>query len=372
MLPAMVLTGPALEAALAKASAQNGWPFRPLGMTRADILLVDAGAKQIVAGHLPQDGPALLPVDQFNPADVQSGGRVFVLASKKEREMARRLQAGNPELAVHSVCYDVSLHVSGMKQLFQDLDVTMLVASPVCGADYLEALLSANNTAQAVHALDDVTILWAQYASDFSMKRHLLAILSQAKNNRPKLPLVMAIDLDQMKVLRQARLLPPKLIKRISNWLDMGCIFMLRRNKAMQAANILSLGGHSARSLHEAQTASGWQADAGAPAINKVIPIVLELVAQECRFETLLADLSATRVITFEELEANPVAVLSMLVLFLGLGTLKKAKVVNPQSFDLNGAWRQDFEAAFKEHAEAFIGIRKNDVGSYASGMSLG
>ncbi len=371
MLPAKHLDGPEMEAALLKAAADHGWPFNTCGMKPGDMLLVDSGARKMVENHLPEYGPRLLSPDQFNPEEVEQGARVFVLAQEGECAIVRRLQASHPALTVISVCYGNLLQVRDLKQLFQGLDLTVLAASQVCGSEYLSALLEANKVAQVVQALDDVTTLWAHYASDFSISRRLIAILTQAKQSQPKLPIILSADLDQIEMLQLFGLFSFETMKRFTDWLGIGCIYMTRRNKAMQAAEILCLENSGARGIKEATDVAGLRPPAEAPAVAQVLPIVLELVSQECRFESFMGNLAVTRAITFEDLEANPVAVLSMLVLFLGLGTLRKANVINPTPYSLQVAWQQEFQAAFRENAEAFIGVSKNGVGSYASTMSL-
>lgn len=371
MLPAKLLDGPALEAALEKTAADRGWPFHACGMKPADTLLVDSGARKVVENHLPEHSPKFLSLDQFNPEEADQGGRVFVLAQEGEGAIVRRLQASHPTLTIISVCYGNLLQVRDLKQLFQGLDLTVLAASQVCGSEYLSALLEANKVAQVVQALDNVTTLWAHYASDFSVSRRLMAILTQAKQSQPKLPIILSADLDQIEMLQLLGLFSFETLKRFTDWLGIGCIYMTRRNKAMQAAEILCLENSGARGVKEAVDVAGLRPPSEAPAVAQVLPIVLELVSQECRFESFIGNLAATRAITFEDLEANPVAVLSMLVLFLGLGTLRKANIINPTPYSLQVSWQQQFQAAFRENAEAFIGVSKNSLGSYASTMNL-
>ena len=371
MFPAKTLTGPALRRTLVNTAAQNDWPFSLFKMSNQDTLLVDRGALAIVQSHAPADGPKLTPVGQFDASGVPEGGRVFVLAQNGERRTAKRLEAKHPDIAIQSVCYGESLDVIGIKKLFHNLDVTMMVSSQVCGAEYLAALLDKNNLAQVCPAVDDVMILWAQYASDFSMRRRLVELLSQAKKRHPKRPVLLAADLDQMDVLRLTRLLPPKPIKRITDRLNIGCLYMMRRNKAMQSAAILGLEKICARGVQEASASVGWQPARNSPALGPVLSVALELVSQECRFERYMNNLNETRAISFEELETNPVAVLSMLALYLGQGTLRKARVVDPKPYDLRVDWQQEFQASFKSHIEAFIGVGKNQVGSYDSKMNL-
>lgn len=371
MLPATNLDGPALEAVVLKTAADRGWPFHTCGMKPADILLVDSGARKVVENHLPEHGPKFLSLDQFNPEDADQAGRVFVLAQEGECAVVRRLQASHPTLTIISVCYGNALQVRDLKQLFQSLDLTVLAASQVSGSEYLSALLEANKVAQVVRALDDVATLWAHYASDFSISRHLTAILMQAKQKQPKSPIILSADLDQIEMLQLLGLFSFETLVRFTDLLGIGCIYMTRRNKAMQAAEILCLQNSGARGVKEALDVGELRPPSKAPAVAQVLPIVLELVSQECRFESFMGNLAATRAITFEDLEANPVAVLSMLVLFLGLGTLRKANVIDPTPYSLQVAWQHQFQAAFRENAEAFIGVGKNSLGSYASTMSL-
>lgn len=335
-------------------AAASGWPYQLLGMGSADTFVVDREALDIVEGHRPSDGPALTLADDFAPDQVAAGSRIFVLAQSGECRLARQLAAQHPALNVVSVTYGYAHAMTGIRERVKRLNAAVLISSPSSGADYLTKLLEANKIARVCPGLDKLMMLWCQFAVDFSAKRRFLHLLETAKQSGDKKPVILSLELDQLELLTSRQLVTLKQFKDFSNNLNMPTVYLLRRSKSLQAASIV-LRGQNAE-----------QAASSMPSPESVLPIVLDLAYLETQFERFMSNLTDSRVITFEELLTNPVAVLSMLTLFMGEGTLRKAKIADPAPFDPKSAWSDAFQEHFKKFAEGFIGVSKNEIGSYA------
>lgn len=341
-----------LVARLKETAAKTSWPYQALGMTSADILVLDHAAFAIVEAHRPKDGPALVLVDDFQPKQAEAEQRVFVLARTGERRIVRNTMNDNPGLKVTSVVYGDTLQLVDIKKRVRRLRAAVLISSPSSGGDYLSKLLETNKIAAVRPGLDELAMLWSWYATDFSVNRRFLHLLETAKQSSKKKPVVLSLELDQLDLLTTAELLTLKQFRDFSIKLNIATIYLLRRNKSLQAARIASLADDDD--------------ERDMPSPESVMPILLDLAYLETHFERFMINLTDAKVITFEELLANPVAVLSMLTLYLGEGTLRKAKVVDPRPYDVTDEWRDDFIANFKSFAQDYIGVRKNKVGSYA------
>ncbi|MBO6505209.1 MAG: hypothetical protein JJ850_10180 [Kordiimonadaceae bacterium] len=353
MLYAKDLSDMDLVSQLKATAANSGWPYQALGMTSEDILVLDRAALEIVEVHRPEDGPALVLVDDFEPANVEADQRVFVLMRAGERSFVRTITAHHPDMKIASVVYGDTLHLVDIKKRVRRLRAAVLISSPSSGGDYLSKLLDTNKIAGVLPGLDELYVLWSRYATDFSANRRFLHLLETAKQSSNKKPVVLSLELDQLDLLTTAQLLTLKQFRDFSIKLNIATIYLLRRNKSLQAARIASL-------------VDDGDERKGMPSPESLMPILLDLAYLETHFERFMINLTDAKVITFEELLANPVAVLSMLTLYLGEGTLRKAKVVDPRPFDVTDEWREDFVAHFKNFAQEYIGVRKNKVGSYA------
>lgn len=366
MLMAQSLSGDALKQALTEQVTAEAWPYKAMAIRPEDMLLVDEGAADIVSGCCPEGMQEPVLCTKFDPSGLAVDARVFVLMQSGEREAVLNLQTRYPEISFVSVTYGEATKLAALKPLVRSLDITILVSSPVSGADYLEALINANKAAQICRATDDIISLWGQYADDYSFIRQVLGRARQKKALMPKKPICLVLDIDEFVALHQSGVFAHRTFKRVCDSYDLGCIYMMRRNKALHAASIKLLQGSNFRSLRAA-TSKGLGIGNTQPELSALRSIVLWIIGLEIRFERFLSNLSEVRVICFEELQDNPAAVYTMLALFLGIGSPKKIRVINAAPYDLEVPWSKGMQADFKADVQEFLGVKRNDVGSYAS-----
>jgi len=339
---------------LSTLAAAQHWPFDAAGITGTDILVADDAVIDVLAEAAARGQIKVLSPDTLTPDHVAAADRVFVLLLDGELACVRRLKHQFPEVTIISVTYgEHGCSVDLTSLAAQGADVTAVVSSPCSGFGYLQDLIEANSLADTVITMTPAEIVWAKCQQDFNMARWLAAKLQGLQGH-----VILDLELTLVDHLRGQGLLRQKKFKFFLTAAEARLIFMTRRNRADQIALVQIEGLRS----------SGDSDNSGEPAepdAEALLPSVLEITAVEARFEKLFGLLPYFRTVTFEELTGNPIDVVKMLTAFFERPTLRKISVTNPAAEMLQADWKDSFRVKYKAAVIEFLGLSKNEFGSY-------
>lgn len=335
-------------AELSLAASAEHWPFAALGIADADVLVTDPALMEMLQSLKGARNTRVILPEDLDLKALDGAARVFVMRLEGELAYVRALQKQHPELTVVSVSYGPNGSTVDLASIAaQGMELTAVIASPCSGADYLQSMIEANKMATATLSLTPAEISWATSMHDFDLVRCLAGKLRGRQGH-----VVAQLGLDLVDRLRGKELLPFRKFASFAAAVDARVIFMARRNRADQIALI-----HTGAQAHIA--------DLPEPDAQALMPIALELIAAEARYETLFPALSSFRSVTFEELSESPVEVMKMLSSFFGQKSLRHVSVIDPEVAQFHAVWKDSFRAQYKKKMVKFLGLSKNKHGSY-------
>lgn len=347
-------------------AAALNWPFAAHAMNAEDVLIVDGKTQKAIEGHNPENGPRLMSPETALQETGQSGGRIFVLMASGEKEFVRRLERSLSGVTIVSVTYGSAVSVRSAKDLLEGLRFSLLFASPGSGTDYVVDLMQANRMATTIDLFDSISAAWIAVAIDFSPVRFAASKISALDATKTRGKVCVRLSIDCLETMRKRRLFLPKSIKLYSVRMNARCIYMVRRSKADQAALLRIAREYPPEVSREPAKAGLKYSKSKMPPSEDLLPIAIDLMEMEVRFEKFLGNLPQLRVLTFEEAKTSPVDILNMLASFLGSGLLRKVNVLDVKPYDFAPKWCSRSRKQFKKDAESFFGLEINDVGSYS------
>lgn len=367
--PAYIESTPACWKALSRAAAALNWPYVVHQMTANDVLIADDQTQQAIREHKPQNGPRFLSPEKAAQEVGQLDGRVFVLMTRGEKELVRRLRNENPDGNIVSVTYGSAVSVHSAKAAVEGLRFSFLFTSPGSGTDYVADLMQANRMATTIDLFDSITAAWINVAEDFNPVRYAASKMPTLDASATRGKVCIRLPVDCLETLRKRRQFLPKSLKSYCLQLNARCIYMVRRSKADQAALLRLAQELPIEEDREPGKAGLKFTNSKMPNSADLLPIALDLMELEVRFEKFLGNLPQLRVLTYEEARTSPVDVLNMLAAFLGSGLLRKVNVLDAKPYDFAPKWRSRMRKQFKKDVEAFFGLEINEVGSYAPAL---
>jgi len=321
------------------------WPFTAAGITDGDILVTDDTVAEVLSAAEVGGQTKVLPPSGLTPELVAAAGRVFVLLLNGELACVRRLKQRFPEAAIVSATYgEHGCNVDLASAAAMGAEVTAVVSSPCSGFGYLQDLIEANGMVDTVISMSGADILWAKCQQDFNLARWVAAKLQGLQGH-----VVLDLELTLIDHLREQGLFLQGKFKFLLVAADARLIFMTRRNRADQIALIQTRGIN----------------DPVEPDAETLLPVALEIIAAEARYEKLFGMLPYFRTVTYEELTGNPIDVVKMLTAFFERPSLRKISVTNPATEMLDVVWRDSFRVKYKAAVVEFLALSKNELGSY-------
>ncbi len=355
--------------AFSQAAAALNWPYDAHQMTADDVLVVDTQTQQALEENKPQDGPRFLSPETAVQDAGRPDGRIFVLMAHGEKELVRRLRNENPDGTIISVTYGSAVSILSAKALLEGLRFSFLFAAPGSGSDYVADLMQANRMATTIDLFDSITAAWINVAKDFNPVRFAASKIPDIDASTTRGKVCVRLPIDCLETMRKRRQFLPKSLKSYSLKLNARCIYMVRRSKADQAALLRVTNEHPLEEDREPRKAGLKFANSKMPPSADLLPIALDLMELEVRFEKFLGNLPQLRVLTYEEARTSPVEVLNMLASFLGSGLLRKVNVLDAKPYDFAPKWRSRMRTQFKKDVETFFGLEINGVGSYSPAL---
>lgn len=337
--------------------SKHRWPVEPLGMTDTDVLITDERVSALLESIRIEGDPVVLVDGQESGDVIIASDRVYVLLCRGERRRVRQLQSEYPDKTVVSVTYRNLSFVSQMSSLVAGREISLLAGMPCCGSDYLSRLMTENRLASVFDLFDEVTVAWAQCASDFEPARYVLAKIENIDAGQNKGRLCFRFDLELFERWRIENRVSPRKLRFLTQRANAKIIYMQRRNKSEQAI---------AASTYPAQSLLNKKLLPEAPKVSDIQNKALQSIAIETRFEMVLAVMPLVRMLTYEEAVSNPVEIVKMLANFFEMPGLKKVRVFDSVPYQLDAKWLKPFQREFKSAMLDYLGLEKNQYGSFA------
>ena len=347
---------------LAGAAKISGWPFATYEMQASDVLVVDGETRKLIEDHKPATGPSLLAPEELKMEAVPDGGRVFVLMRQGERAFVRSLKKQAPEQTIVSVTYDDAVDVASLGKFPGNRRLYILAGSDASGTHELTNLLSVNSVMQSVPVFDAVSDAWSQWCRDFEFVRHVIRILGNTETEAQPRHLYLGISLEQLERLRASGIFSLETLKRFIVKYGIKCIYFLNRNKLHVAALQYLKGENGVFSTEQIELADKTAAQ---PSSAKLREIVLNILANEVRFERFLEDVASVRVIASDDVRGNPAAVVNMLTAFMETGILRQIKIPEHEKSKALSTWVSGMAKAYREDMHEMLGVEINELGSY-------
>ncbi len=334
-----------LHAGLCELASAEQWPFAAAGIADTDILVADDVVIEILTEAAVGGQTKLLSPGSLTPELVAAADRVFVLLLNSELAYVRRLKQQFPEATIISATYgERGGSVDLASVAATGAEVTVVISSPCSGSGYLQGLIEANKLADAVVAIKPAETLWVKCQQDFNLVRWVAAKLQGLQGH-----VIFDLELTLIDHLREQGLFSQKKFKFFLVAAEARLIFMTRRNRADQIA-LMQIDSKS---------------DPVEPNAEALLPVVLEIIAAEARYEKMFGLLPYFRTVTYEESIENPIDVLKMLTTFFERPALRKISVTNPAAEMLQTVWKDSFRVKYKAAVVGFLGLSKNEQGSY-------
>lgn len=356
---------------LGRLIAETGWPVTEHGMTGKDLLVTDPVVVAALESRRATELPKLLPVTAISKQALEQAARVFVLLSAGERRLVRQLEQNHPHGRFISVTYGEHVRLTKLQGQLDSMDLTAMVGSRFSGFPYLSTLMAANKLATVIDVFDSPMTTWVACAQDFDFARYMLSRIAQLDHSATKGRVCILLDLDLLEALADRKLLRPAKIKFFAERTNARLVYVVRRNKADQAAMRQIAAGCGARTLPQLRQFYKDNFPTHAPDPFLVRQTAFRLITMESWFERLMDTLQYTRVVTFEEATSSPVEIVKMLEAYLELGGLKRVAVTDATDYLMSEDWRHQNRQDFRDGVLDYLGIVKNRHGSFSTKTEL-